>query len=246
MRLFLIVIALFAVFNSKEPEPEKIILSLDETVSVHFPEDFEMDGLQINFLLTGSFGGYGSFVRTKPDVRSYEIPTSNKGKPAETLKIIVFSPHYRIKVFDFPTLENRKEKIEIKPERSKTIRFLGKVLLPKEPPAGKIRLQVSYTADWKCDFFGLDDCLLAGFPIASVGLDEDGSFRVDLPDFAGDEAIVSFKDTGRFHLDLHDERGRLVSALKLKDDPKYFGIQAATTYPNEKVFILGSSEMNYE
>ncbi len=64
-------------------------------------------------------------------------------------------------------------------------------------------------------------------------------FKVDLPDFAGDKVIASFKESGEFSFGLQDKQsGKSLFRLKLKNNSNGFGkIQAALTYSNEKVFI---------
>ncbi len=239
MRHFLIILMLFAFLATGEVNTQKPILSGNKAISVHFPHDVNTDGMQIEFYITGSFGGYSSFVRTKSNVWNYEIPTSREGKSAHTLKLIIYSPNYQVKIYDFPTLEFQKKSIELKLEPSKTVPFTGKVLLSKQLNAAELQLQVSYIPKWQCVFFQLPDCLVGLIPITSINLEKDGRFKVDLPDFAGDKVIASFRESGEFSFGLQDKQsGKSLFRLKLKDNSKGFGkIQAALTYSNEKVFI---------
>jgi len=237
---FLIIITLFAFLVKSEVVEQRAISSNGKAISVHFPQNVNTNGMQIIFYLTGSFGGYSSFVRTKSNVWNYEIPTSHEGKSAKTLKLIIYSPDYRIKIFDFPTLEDQKKSIEVKLESSKTVPFSGKVTLSNQLNAENLQLQVSYTLVWQCVFFQLPDCLLGFMPITFVNLEKDGRFKVYLPDFAGDKVITSFGKSGEFSFSLQDKQsGKSLFRLKPKDNSKGFGkIQAAFSYPNEMVFIL--------
>ena len=239
MRHFLIIITLFAFLVTDEVNEQKTISSSDKAIFVHFPQDINTDELQIEFYITGSFGGYSSFVRTKSNVWKYKIPTSHEGKSAKTLKLIIYSPNYQVKIFDFPTLEGQKKSLELKLKPSKTVPFSGKVLLSNQLNAEELQLQVSYIPNWQCIFFQLPDCLLGYIPITSVNLEKDGGFKVDLPDFAGDKVITSFGESGEFSFSLRDKQsGKSLFRLKLKNNSNGFGkIQAALSYPNEKVFI---------
>src|SRR5262245_60175489 len=59
---------------------------------IRLPPTVDTTGLQMNYFMTGAFGGYGGFVRTKPNVHDYVIDTWYENKPASTLKIIVYCP----------------------------------------------------------------------------------------------------------------------------------------------------------
>lgn len=249
MRHFLIIITVFTLITSCKADIKKTNTLGDEVVSahlsqtadkavfIHLPENIRIEGLQINYFITGSFGGYSSIVQTRPNVWNYEIPTSYEGKSADTLKLIIYSRNYRIKTFDFPTLDSQEKSIELKLEPSKTVPFSGKILLSNQ--LKELQIQVSYVATWQCVFFQLSDCLLSPTLIASVNLEKDGRFKVDLPDFAGDETIASFGESGKFSFSLQNKQnGKLLFRLKPKDNPKGFDeMQAALNYPTEQVFI---------
>lgn len=239
MQHFLIIVMLFAFLVTDEVNEQKTISSNDKAISVHFPQDVNTDGMQINFYITGSFGGYLSFVPIQSNVWSYEIPTSHEGKLAKTLKLIIYSPNYQVKTFDFPTLDGQKKGIEVKLEPLKTVPFSGRVLISNQLNAEELQLQVSYTPVWQCVFFQLPDCLLGFIRIASVNLEKDGRFKVDLPNFAGDKVTASFGESGEFSFSLQNKQSRKsLFRLNLKDNSKGFGkIQAALSYPNEKVFM---------
>jgi hypothetical protein len=239
MRHFLILIPLFAFFAAGLVSGQGIVLPGDSLVTIHFPQHINPEELRIRFYMKGPFGGYGSFVQTKSNVRDYEIPTASEGKSAETLKLIVSSRKYRTEIFDFPTLDGQKKRIEIKPKALKTVSFAGKVLLQDQSNAEDLQLRINYTPSWECEFFQLSDCLLGSVQIASVNLEKDGSFKVDLPDFAGEKIFNTYSQGGEFSFSLQNKQtGKLLFRLKPKAGSKGFGkIQAALSYPDEYIFI---------
>ena len=70
----------------------------DHSFLIRLPQSVDTTGLSISYFMTGPFGGVGKYVRTKPDVREYLIDASYEGKPARTLKAIVYCPGYGIEL----------------------------------------------------------------------------------------------------------------------------------------------------
>ena len=243
MRNFLIIIAIFAITLSCKVNAQKTNLSSDKVISVHLSQDTDTDKLQIKYFIIGSFGGVGSFVRIKPNVWNYEISTSYEGKPVEKLRLVVFSPNYQVKTFDFPILEKQNEVIEVKLEFIRTLPFFGRVLLPIQSDAEEMQLKISYTSSWECEYFQLPDCLLGAMPITSVNLEKDGRFKANLPDFARDSLIASYEQKGSFAFTVEDKSGKLLFRLKPKENLKGFNeIQTALSYPVEQVFVPNPKE----
>lgn len=238
MKYFLILVVAFILFAAFEIDAQKTKSSSDKSISLHLPQGINTEGLQINYFISGSFGGVGDFVRIEDDVRKYEIPLTYESKPVEKLNLIVFSPHYHLQVFNFPSLAKKPKNIELKFEPLDTISFAGSVLLPSQFDAKDLQIKVSYIPSWQCEYFHLKDCLVGFLPITSVNLKKDGKFNVNLPDFARDPAISSFKDKGEFSFGVEEKSGRLLFGLILRDDSKSFGrVKTALSYPVKKVFI---------
>src|SRR5256885_1108215 len=77
-------------------------------VRLRFPDRADLRGLSIQYYLVGSFGGYGSFLRTSPDVREYVVETSRDGQQATTLKAIIYCPGYRFVLVNESELESHR------------------------------------------------------------------------------------------------------------------------------------------
>ena len=213
---------------------------LSRPFQVWLPQTVETTNLSILYCLKGSFGGYYSFVRTKPGVREYEIDTSYNGQPADSLKVIIYNPGYQVETLDFPYLAAVQERsVELQPKPLATTAFSGRVLLPAHLSSDRVRVEVSHTPFWKCEFFDLMDCLVASFKIASIELAQDGRFTVALPDFAHDPIVSLFSRPGDFRFTLSERRsGRFLFDLKLKGSSDGHGrIPIAAGYPDEQIFI---------
>jgi hypothetical protein len=207
---------------------------------VRLPQTVDTTNLSILYGLKGSFGGYYGFVPAKTGVREYEIDTSYQGQPAESLKVIIYGPGFRVETLDFPHLAAVSERdVELQLKPLATVAFYGRVLLPARLSSAKVRVDVGHSPFWTCEFFELADCLVSSFKIASVELAEDGRFTVALPDFAHDPMVSSFSRPGDFTFTVSGRRsGRLLFDLKPKGNSNGRGrIPVADDYPDEQIFI---------
>jgi hypothetical protein len=208
--------------------------------SVRLPQDIDTAGLSIRYLLTGTFGAYSGFVRTRPGVRDYRIDTFYEGRPAETLKVAVYCPGYGVETFNVPDLSATAERTaEVRLKPLATLPLSGRVLLPLGTAPRGLRLEVSFEPFWECEFFGLSDCLTAGHMVASGELDGAGGFSVEVPDFARDPLAGTFKRRGEFTLRLTERRGgKALFRLRPERGPlQAGGIPVGAVYAKGQVFI---------
>jgi hypothetical protein len=207
---------------------------------IGLPQTVDTTNLSIRYYLTGDFGMYSSFIRTKAGVWDYEFDTSYNGQPAKALKVIIYCSGYQVETFDFPSLaavHERRVLLQLKPLA--TIPFNGRVLLPAHLSPEAIRVDVSYSAFWECEFLDLVDCLIASLKINSVELTEGGRFKVALPDLAHDQIVGSFRNPGNFTFRAIDRKsGKFLFNLNLKENPEGHGrISIANGYADEQIFI---------
>ena len=225
MRPYIIVVASLILFSS-DAKPSRSQQPLNnQGFSLHFPRTIDTTSLEIRYFLGGEFGGYGGFVRTNPETWDYTIETSYEGKPARSLKAIVFCPGYEMKLLDIPSLDDSAAKsIDLELRPLKLIQLSGRVILPEADSKLSLRIDARYEAYWDHEFFGIADGFVSSFDLASTALSEDGSFSMMVPDFAHDPAVNSFKDRGAIQLTTRDPKtGNLTNWLersKSGDDAK--------------------------
>src|SRR2546423_947005 len=153
---------------------------------LEFAEGPALRGLAINYYLTGSFGGLGDYVRTRPDVREYTIDADG----AKTFKAIVYCPGYEFVLLDRPG----RKVIRLRPLRSLTLS--GHVISVAHPE--RLTIEAVYRAAWAQEFFGILDGPVSSFAVASAPLASDGSFALTLPDLLHDPIVAARKDRGSF------------------------------------------------
>jgi hypothetical protein len=215
MRLYIIAVAALILFGSDAELSRSQQPLNNQGLFLHFPRTIDTTSLSIRYFLTGAFGGYGGFVRTEPDTWDYTIETSYEGKPAKTLKAIVFCPGYEVRLLDIPSLDDSAvTNLDVELNPLPLIPLSGTVMLPN--PGGNLglRIHATYYAYWDHEYFGIADGFVNSFDVASAVLSEDGSFSMMVPDFAHDPAVNSFKDRGAIQLMARDPKtGNIVYGL---------------------------------
>ena len=154
--------------------------------------------------MVGPFGGYGGFVREEENVRSYEIETSIKGKAASEIKIVAFAPGCKFQLYKFQLYKETDLKTEFACLPLPSVTLSGQIPPDVMVQNSNAELVISYTAYWMCDLFGLLDCLIPEFEVTSVVPNANGEFQIELPDFAADPALSSFRGGASLSLGLRD------------------------------------------
>ena len=207
-------------------------------VVIHFSPKTDTTNLQIKYYLTAA-SDYSAFVTTHPGVLDYQIPASYDNRPVRSLKVIIYGPRYHAKTLTFPFPKGLKD-VDIELEPIGSVPFSGQVSLPENFGGGKFRVRVMYIPLWECTFYGEKKCLQGFDNMTTAEFNNDGSFQVDLPDFAGDPAIASLRNPGKFYFAIEGgQNGQhdYYWLLSKKGNLKYNGITEAKTYPQQQFFL---------
>ena len=133
--------------------------------------------------------------------------------------------------------------VTLNPKPLRTARFLGQVRGISQS-AQVLYVDVDYRPWWVCEFFGLPDCALGSWRIASVELDPDGKFSATLPDFSRDAVISSFKNPGEFALCIRDQKtgNRLFELKPARSGSSTGRVPVANSYPGVQMFDAESQK----
>lgn len=212
-----------------------------QTVSIVLPKGTKSETVQIRYMLSGPFGGYASYVDSKPDLRSYEINGAVQGQAAQTIRILVYASGCRFQtlVLAFSGKKSREEQFVCRP--LPTIKLKGRV--PVELVKNEnAELVAVYTAYWAQDFFGIADGFVTQLQVAKAKPDSHGSFEIEIPDFAADMHSSSFEPSASLGLGLRDSRTLNPIARNLEPELPEFRTQTNTlriepTYPSGMRFL---------
>lgn len=210
-------------------------------IRLRFPRQADLTGLSIRYFLTGPFGGFGSFVRTDPNTREYAIDTFHDGRPATTLKAIIYCPGYRIVLLTDRRVAARSDVVvPVDLEPLGWVPLSGRLVsAPSRLPAWQdLRIEVQYMAYWSHTFYGITDGIVESFKVATTGVASDGSFTLSVPDFAADPVEAKF-GSGVLRLVLREaDSGNIPYSLGEVDGPgRELSFPIAPEYPRELLLV---------
>jgi hypothetical protein len=154
----------------------------------------------IKYFLTGPFGGYADFVRTRPGRAEYAIETFRENQAAQSFRAFIWCRGRRIVLLSAPSLTPNSTRTDIRLQVLKEVRLSGKLIFPTLDALGRVRIEVEYSADWTNLFFGVPDGGLTQFIVASAAVASDGSFEMMVPDFANDPVVAQYESRGTLRL----------------------------------------------
>jgi|HubBroStandDraft_6_1064221.scaffolds.fasta_scaffold245760_1 hypothetical protein len=212
--LAVLLMAVSAHFSMMQPKQDP---ASSPTVSISLPADIPSETVQIRYLMAGSFGGYGGFIEPRPNQTSYEIDASTQGKPANSIKILVYAAGCKIQTFDLDLTRVSYPKGRFVCELLPQIRIDGEI------PSDLMRhenaeLNVSYMAFWASRFLGIADGPVTEFQVVKTMPDPDGSFRVDIPAFSADNTGSAYPGGASLRFTLRDSKTLNPIALNLSPE----------------------------
>lgn len=211
------------------------------TVSIVLPKEVKSETVQIHYFMSGSFGGYGSYVGSKPDLRSYQIDAAVEGRAAQSIKILVYARGCRFQTFVLDLSENQNLEEQFVCEPLSTIKLTGQV--PAElVENGNAEVVAIYSAYWAHEFFGITDGFVTQLKLATAKPDANGYFEMEIPDFSADMHASSFEPSATLELGLRDSKTLNPIARNLEPELPEFRTQTNAlriqpTYPAGMRFL---------
>jgi hypothetical protein len=205
-------------------------------IMLYLPSDIESKTVQINYFMSGPFGGYGGYVTTEKDRVSYDIPASVDGKSAEAVKIIAYLPGCEISKLEI-IMQSASESRTLPCKALGRVPLHGRIFPVHVGQIPGIEVEIRYQADWDHQFFGIMDGMVTTIHLAMVIPDEVGRFEVELPDFfkQADLGRVSFQFMLR-----NKVSGNIIAMLKPENMPRSInGLAIRSSYAP---FVLFSAD----
>jgi hypothetical protein len=177
--------------------------------------------------------------RTKPDVREYILETWREGQQATMFKAIIYCPGKRILLLTRSAHSGGLVgTISIELEPLDWVPLSGRLV---SVAAGRdLNVEAVYLAHWGHAFFGILDGPVASFTVATTKVAADGTFALNVPDFAHDPVVTSFDERAG--------RGVLWLAVPAAGNASYrleeihqagreFGLPIAAEYPRDLLLV---------
>jgi hypothetical protein len=150
-------------------------------VSLLLPSGIASEAVQIEYFLTGPFGGYGGFVHAESKKASFDIDPFVEGRPAENIKIIAYLPGCEVATLDLTFSGTSVERwLDCFPLGS--VSFRGEVLPTSGAREQDGEIEVSYLAMWSHEFYGIADGPVTTIRLGTFRPKRDGKFEATLPD----------------------------------------------------------------
>lgn len=218
------------------------------SVSVLLPPDVSSETVQISYFLVGPFGGYGAYLTQQTGVNSYEIPTIVEGKVATEVRMIIYAPGCEIQKLTIALAKTSSVSQKFLCQRVKTIKLAGQIVSNELLTNNHSELSVTYMAYWAHGFYGIKDGFVTQFHVASISLDTNGMFRLDLPYFSEDAGAPSSQERSSFRLTLRDSKTWNPITLLQPDMSEYrtgnHSLRIQPPYPDGLRFRVFGFEFN--
>jgi hypothetical protein len=197
------------------------------TIRLILPPDIPSNSFNINYFLTGPFGGYGSFVTPANGRSSYEIIAAVDGKPAGRVKLIAYAPGCQIETLDIQVQSQTvSQQLLCVPLAQK---ILHGQITPAPITQQPSEVEVTYLAMWDHRFFGIADGFVTAIPVTTAIPDQNGNFEVTLPDFSAQANLGE----AEFRFTLREiKTGNIIAFVSPADDARRpQGLKVEASYP---------------
>lgn len=213
--------------------PEQSNISRVPEISISIPSNVRSESLQGQYFLVGTFGGSGGYINAQPGVSSYRIEAGVKGTTAKQVKLVLYANGCQTQKLII-TVKSISEDLDFDCEPLPTVTLRGVVTQFNAFGGRDVQIEFNYMASWACGFFGLVDCLVTTFKVATVIPQSDGSFSVVLPDFTQDrnEKTADLGYKGQFNVIVRERRyGNTLAFLRPREFPPSEFLPVQTKYP---------------
>jgi hypothetical protein len=225
--LFVVFASLVASSVAQQPVDNQSIF----TITVAAPT--QAKDVQVRYYFTGESSGYGESAASPTEGNKIVIKTGPEGKLVSTLKLVAYAPGCQLVTISVGDLASTNRQGAFQCTPLNTVQFVGHAATSAF--AGKaLQTQVLYECNWCPQFFGLKSGAISPFSVARADIDREGSFTINLPDFAADPLWSSVSnDASLFFYLVDGANGQPLGALKpsVEGLPKDGAVKVAPSYP---------------
>ena len=194
--------------------------------------------IEVRYFLTGAFGGYGSLVHDPGEDGAYRIPLEQEGKPAITLKAILYARGCQFILLSVALMINPTRSATFECNQLSTTTLRGRIS-PPALKAGDLDVEVRYLSLWDHRFFGIVDGAIQTFSLGKTPLEGGNRFQIQIPDFSKDLVTTQMQDAFLKVLIIEHSTRNIVERLLPSADLQYrkTGLRILPGYDSEVHFI---------
>jgi len=199
-----------------------------DVFTISFSSPTQAQKAQVRYMIADD----SSSTTTQLEGNKIVVRTSGSLESGRGLKAVVYTPGCQFLTFSASDLASGNRLSEFQCQKLPTVQFQGR--LPGIDPRG-LEVEVLYKLGWAERFFELSALSVSPFTVTTASVQPDGSFNVELPDFAADPLWSLANDaTLTFRL---VRSGQPMGVLSSPFDSKE-GFKVATSYAPEISFTL--------
>jgi hypothetical protein len=200
-------------------------------VSLVLPKGIPSETVQIQYFMSGSFGGVGNFIKQQPGLHAYQLVASGTD-----VKVIAYMPGCQIETLELIPEMPKTHALECRP--SPPVTLTGKVNQRSLLVGKHAEVEASYLATWDHQFFGIADGAVSQFTVATATPDGDGVFTLSLPDFSRDPVSISWREKGEWQILLREVgTGNIIAWLQATDSERnHMHLPVRSSYPDIVLF----------
>jgi hypothetical protein len=195
--------------------------------------------VQVRYILSGDPALQQAGSVARPDENRIVIETAVAGKSAKGFRAIVYSPGCQFATITAADLSAGVRQADFQCQKLATTSLHGRATVSRF--AGKdLQVEALYNVRWAGQFFGVPRLAISPLSLGKVKVADDGSFALDLPDFAGDPLWNNLTHSATLTLVLIDASNgeRLARLVGPRDLSLGSSLKIAPSYPAEINFTI--------
>lgn len=199
--------------------------------------------VQVRYFLGGEFGVINSTSTAIGKEDKIVIMTEEGTKQANSFKAIAFAPGCQFVTFTVDDLSNSNRQGDFECQKLPTTPLQGKIDVSRLQ-GKELQVEVLYVCNWASQFFKLGSGAVSPFSLTKTQVATDGTFSIELPDFAGDPLWSSFSNNSflSFHL-IDAGTGQSLNGLVPPSAMSQGSLlRVAPSYPGETLFAIQETE----
>jgi hypothetical protein len=232
----LLLLAVFAVYLTPAIASDADTSNKVFTISVAAPT-LPKD-IQVRYFLSGQFGGFFAATTATGKEDKIVIRTERESQAATGFRAIAYAPGCEFVTITVDDLASSNREAEFQCQKLPTTLLQGRISTAGFE--GKdLQVEVLYVCNWAAQFFNIGSGAVSPLVLTKVPVATDGTFAIDMPDFAADPLWSSFGQNAALVFTLRDASGNVLGTLAPPSDlASGTSLKVAGAYPSEMEFTL--------
>jgi hypothetical protein len=209
-----------------------------EIFTISVAEPTSAKDVQVRYFFAGEFGSHRASVADQIAGNKIAIRSRTGEETAKDFKAIVYAPGCQFATISIDGLSSNSRQSQFQCQNLETVELRGRIALSRFADR-ELEIKALYVCAWASRFFDVPGAALSPFSVGQAHVEADGSFAMELPDFAADPLWPSLSHDATLVFFLVDARsGERLATLRPPTDPAKAGVmRVAASYPEGEFAI---------